>query len=508
MTMDAKHCGMVRTLLAVFLLALGAGTALAGFDEADDRTGRWGLGFEMGLMKLTGGDWDYSNIDQFAAIHLDRRFSEKWNLQFAFRYGHVRPGVGRPGLDAGWTTDSGAALYTVMTQPAIRLQRIFSPAASLSPRLGAGVGLTSWKVLDKTGEDVGAFPGGDPTVGYDTEGNQVELKGTELTITAAAGLDWTLGENWSLDLGGRFHWFPNADRDNVGLSSFWGPEHVDANTFNVEGFLGFTYWFGSNDSDGDGVPNAYDACPDVAEDIDGFKDNDGCPDPDNDGDGVADVDDACPDQPEDRDGFEDSDGCPEPDNDGDGVADGRDGCPEEPEDRDGFEDDDGCPDPDNDGDGVPDEGDKCPDTAADTEVDGDGCAVLVVAPPVTGLALTAAALPVPGQTTVLHDITFTTASARLTPASDASLDALAEALVARPEAMVEVRGHTDSTGDAEANRELSARRATAVRDALVRRGVAPGQVRAVGYGEDIPRATNETRAGRAVNRRVELHRIR
>lgn len=442
MTMDAKHCGMVRTLLAVFLLALGAGTALAGFDEADDRTGRWGLGFEMGLMKLTGGDWDYSNIDQFAAIHLDRRFSEKWNLQFAFRYGHVRPGVARPGLDAGWTTDSGAALYTVMTQPAIRLQRIFSPAASLSPRLGAGVGLTSWKVLDKTGEDVGAFPGGDPTVGYDTEGNQVELKGTELTITAAAGLDWTLGENWSLDLGGRFHWFPNASRDNVGLSSFWGPEHVDANTFNVEGFLGFTYWFGSNDSDGDGVPNAYDACPDVAEDIDGFKDNDGCPDPDNDGDGV------------------------------------------------------------------PDEGDKCPDTAADTEVDGDGCAVLVVAPPVTGLALTAAALPVPGQTTVLHDITFTTASARLTPASDASLDALAEALVARPEAMVEVRGHTDSTGDAEANRELSARRATAVRDALVRRGVAPGQVRAVGYGEDIPRATNETRAGRAVNRRVELHRIR
>jgi CSLREA domain-containing protein len=66
------------------------------------------------------------------------------------------------------------------------------------------------------------------------------------------------------------------------------------------------------DTDADGIPQDQDACPFVAEDFDGFEDNDGCPEADNDQDGIEDVDDACPNQPEDFDGFEDNDGCPEP----------------------------------------------------------------------------------------------------------------------------------------------------------------------------------------------------
>ena len=65
------------------------------------------------------------------------------------------------------------------------------------------------------------------------------------------------------------------------------------------------------DSDGDGIPDAVDRCPDEAEDFDHFEDEDGCPDPDNDQDGLADAVDKCPLQPETVNGFEDEDGCPD-----------------------------------------------------------------------------------------------------------------------------------------------------------------------------------------------------
>jgi len=70
----------------------------------------------------------------------------------------------------------------------------------------------------------------------------------------------------------------------------------------------------------------------------------GAADGDTDGDGIANKDDLCPDAPEDKDGFEDADGCPDPDNDKDRIADKDDKCPNEPETYNGFDDDDGCPD--------------------------------------------------------------------------------------------------------------------------------------------------------------------
>ncbi len=100
----------------------------------------------------------------------------------------------------------------------------------------------------------------------------------------------------------------------------------------------------SADTDGDGIPDYRDACVELPEDLDGFEDEDGCPDPDNDGDGIPDALDLAPNKPEDFDGFEDDDGIPDLDNDGDGIIDDRDMCPDEREDFDGFEDEDGCPD--------------------------------------------------------------------------------------------------------------------------------------------------------------------
>ncbi len=168
------------------------------------------------------------------------------------------------------------------------------------------------------------------------------------------------------------------------------------------------------DSDSDGVPDEADRCPVTPEDVDGFEDEDGCPEPDNDQDGVPDVNDRCPDAAETPNGISDDDGCPDvaTDVDEDGVADAVDRCPFEPENRDGVRDEDGCPeyplaaaaalarllprpppanplstspadepsqaflrDVDSDQDGVTDDADRCPLTAEDLDgfEDGDGC---------------------------------------------------------------------------------------------------------------------------------------
>ena len=131
------------------------------------------------------------------------------------------------------------------------------------------------------------------------------------------------------------------------------------------------------DSDGDGVEDDADGCPDVPEDLDGVGDQDGCPEDDYDSDGVLDVDDKCPGKPETANDFQDEDGCPDErlDSDKDQVFDDLDKCIEEPEDIDGFEDQDGCPDLDNDQDGILDAGDKCGLEAEDIDEfeDEDGC---------------------------------------------------------------------------------------------------------------------------------------
>ncbi|MEM6730380.1 MAG: thrombospondin type 3 repeat-containing protein [Myxococcota bacterium] len=131
----------------------------------------------------------------------------------------------------------------------------------------------------------------------------------------------------------------------------------------------------TRDSDGDGIADEADRCPDDPEDVDGVEDADGCPDVDDDGDGIENRRDRCPAQPEDFNGQADEDGCPDGDQDLDGITDAADRCPQDLEDVDGFEDEDGCPDLDNDGDGILDAFDKCPLKAEDKDGrrDKDGC---------------------------------------------------------------------------------------------------------------------------------------
>ncbi len=214
---------------------------------------------------------------------------------------------------------------------------------------------------------------------------------------------------------------------------------------------------------------------------------------DRDFDGIMDDVDACPDQAEDKDGFQDADGCPDTDNDGDGVLDAADKCPDKLEDKDGFEDADGCPDPDNDGDGVLDAADKCPNTPKGVKVDATGCPVAEMKTEVGGVL-------------ILEGVNFATGSAELTPTSSVTLDKVAESLNAWPDVTIEVGGHTDSSGNDAANKKLSQDRADAVRQYLIGKGVAGTRITAVGYGEEKPIADNATKDGKAKNRRVELTR--
>lgn len=115
------------------------------------------------------------------------------------------------------------------------------------------------------------------------------------------------------------------------------------------------------------------------------------------------------------------------------------------------------------------------------------------------------AKPTPrGMMLTLGDVLFDTAQATLKPGAYATIDRLAEALKAEPERQVIIEGHTDSVGSDEYNQGLSERRAQAVQSALLERGVASNQIRALGKGESVPVASNDNPGGRQQNRRVEM----
>lgn len=115
----------------------------------------------------------------------------------------------------------------------------------------------------------------------------------------------------------------------------------------------------------------------------------------------------------------------------------------------------------------------------------------------------AAALAQDGKVT-LDGIFFDSGRATLTAGSNASLDQAAQLLRQQPSLRLQVVGHTDSTGNASSNMALSRQRAEAVRSALLARGIAAARVTAQGVGSTVPVAGNDTEAGRAQNRRVEL----
>jgi len=109
-----------------------------------------------------------------------------------------------------------------------------------------------------------------------------------------------------------------------------------------------------------------------------------------------------------------------------------------------------------------------------------------------------------GMVLTLGDVLFDTAAATLKPGAELTIGRLADFLAQNPETRIMVEGHTDSQGSDAYNQELSQRRAQAVADALMTRGIAATRLTVIGRGEGFPVAANETTAGRQQNRRVEV----
>ncbi len=265
-------------------------------------------------------------------------------------------------------------------------------------------------------------------------------------------------------------------------------KEVDAGaTSYPEVLLGFSAVLGrktpkkapARDSDGDGFLDRVDACP-----YEPGKEPDGCPERDRDGDGFLDSQDVCPDLP----GIA-PDGCPEKDRDGDGFLDSQDACPDVP----GVAPD-GCPIPDTDRDGHLDNVDKCidkPETWNGFE-DEDGCPDEVPR-----------SIPRGTIKGIYFDLDKDTIKPRSRPVLDRAVAVFSEF----PSVRVEISGHTDSTGAPAYNRDLSRRRAEAVKRYLVEHGIDAARIETRGAGPDEPVDSNRTPVGRAKNRRIEFELI-
>ena len=309
------------------------------------------------------------------------------------------------------------------------------------------------------------------------------------TVNGGLGLTFWMSENVGLQLQSTYkHSFDDTRVANVDV-----PSHL-------QHFVGLSFKFGGKDTDGDGIYDKNDACPEVAglaafngcpdTDADGIQDSaDACPEvagiaelngcPDADGDGITDAKDACPEVA----GTKMMNGCP--DTDGDGVADKDDKCPSVK----GEKANAGCPWADTDGDGVADKDDKCPSVAGTAKNNGCPEVSQGAVDKLNGYAKT---------------ILFNFGKSSFQEKAFPVLQAITAILKEYPTAKFSLEGHTDADGSEASNQKLSEDRAAAVKNYFIENGVDPSRLFSQGFGESKPMDSNKTKAGKANNLRVEV----
>ena len=431
---------MKKFTIFFFAFVLAVGTALA--QNADKK---WAIGLGPGISRNLNNDDD--NI--LANLYLSRYLSPSFDLMLDNR------------LD--WNGDkwemNGIDVFTSLLNLRYKLSNgyIFKEDSKLQPYLIGGVGYL-W-----------------------------DNKESGVTFDGGVGLKVPISPNTSLFVAGSF--VKGIDSKRMG-------KDVNDDQLQVTSIIEFAFGK-AKDSDGDGVSDKKDECPDTPPGVQ--VDEKGCP-LDRDGDGVPDYKDECPDEA----GPASLAGCP--DKDGDGIADKDDECPDVA----GLAKFNGCPDSDEDG--VPDPKDKCPNTPKGCPVDASGCPIDSDGDGVIDCedncpqeAGPASNKGCPDWVTLdLSNILFDFDKSDLRPEAKAELDKLAATLDASKEYEIIVGGHTDNIGTEKYNMGLSERRAQSVVKYLLMKGVNNAYVGSHNYGETKPVAPNDTKANRQLNRRVEF----
>lgn len=360
---------------------------------------------------------------------------------------------------------------------------LFKEEAAISPFAIGGIGFT--RIHSESTRDV-----------------QSSKTYSNMAFYYGGGLNLRLSDRWNMILeAGIYNPMTDVyDGIDKGTSNWSGADN--SNDQFLQYSLGVTYSLGKRvDSDGDGVFDKDDKCPNTP--IGVAVDKAGCP-IDTDGDGVADYLDKCPAE------AGTVEGCP--DKDGDGVIDKKDKCPDVA----GLKELDGCPDADDDKDGVLNLSDKCPETPAGVQVDSKGCPVdtdgdgiadyLDKCPNEEGPEKTQGC-PVQKQLNEFaKQIYFNFDKATVKSESLTVLDQVVEMLQKHADGAftVTIDGHTDNRGSDVYNQKLSEKRAAAVKDYLISKGMPAEKLHSRGYGETRPIASNKTKEGRAQNRRTEI----
>ena len=325
------------------------------------------------------------------------------------------------------------------------------------------------------------------------------------------------GLNFNLGLGSKFYFSPSTAL-YVDAGYINGIETTRANKTVRDNFwkatVGLEFDFGKiKDSDMDGVSDKKDKCPETPAGV--TVDTDGCP-VDTDGDGVADHIDDCPTVP----GLTSLKGCP--DKDKDGIADKDDACPDVA----GIVSLKGCPDTD--GDGIADKDDKCPGTPKGWKVDASGCPLdqdkdgladaeddcPTVAGPKENKGCPVKEPEKKKEITIdqvelmnikVEPVHFVSDKSYLTDYSKGILQKLITTLNSNKDYHVNVDGHADSQGSDKHNYDLSKERVDSVVKYLVSKGIGADRIiQQKAFGETKPIATNKTKKGRLLNRRVEF----